>query len=104
MLRPNHLPDCCATEPSCGSARPSGPGILATSPMAQTLSKPGTERSGVTSMRPPRPGVAPPPPAIADADSPPPQITVRVGNTVPSDRVTDSGLTSVTVSYTHLRA
>ena len=72
--------------------------MLATSPTANTPGNPGTIRSGATSIRPPRPGVAPVAAATADADSPPPQITVRVGSSVPSDRCTVSGSTWVTAT------
>ena len=48
MLRPAHVPACCATLPSCGSVPPSCAGMFAASPTAYTPGKPSTVRSGPT--------------------------------------------------------
>src|SRR5215212_8558687 len=59
MFSAAQTPLCCATDPSCGSAFPSGPGVLATSPTAYTPPNPSTVRSGSTLIRPPWPSGSP---------------------------------------------
>ena len=64
---------------------PSGPGMFAMSPTTYTPGKPSTVRSGLTSMRPPRPCGSPLTAAGAAAIRPPAQATQRVWIVVPSD-------------------
>ena len=88
MLSAAQVPDCLATEPSWGSARPFASVMFAASPRTYTSGRPGAVRSGSTSTRPPRPVVRPAGSSKPEALSPAVQMTMAAGNSVPSSSAT----------------
>ena len=96
MFSPAQRPDCCATDPSCGSARPSSSADVRDVADGVHTGEAGHREVRADVEAATAAGEGPALCAIADPDSPPPQTTVRAGMVLPSLNSTRSGWTAAT--------